>query len=59
MTGGPTDAGERSGEQMARRQQPALAERLHTILTCLLGGHGGWGADRHEFARRLREALGD
>jgi pimeloyl-ACP methyl ester carboxylesterase len=50
-------AGETSGEQGARRAAIVLAERLGTPVTYLPGGHGGWGADRREFADNLHEAL--
>jgi hypothetical protein len=50
-------AGERSGEQPARRSAAALAERLDIPVTYLPGAHGGWGSDPQEFAERLHEAL--
>jgi pimeloyl-ACP methyl ester carboxylesterase len=50
-------AGESSGEQGARRAAIALADRLGIPVTYLPGGHGGWGADRREFADRLHEIL--
>jgi pimeloyl-ACP methyl ester carboxylesterase len=50
-------AGESSGEQGARRAAIALAERLATPVASLPGGHGGWGADRQEFADKLHELL--
>jgi acetyltransferase/esterase len=61
LRGAPTGivsaAGESSGEQGARRAAIVLAERLGTPVTYLPGGHGGWGADRREFADNLHEAL--
>jgi pimeloyl-ACP methyl ester carboxylesterase len=50
-------AGETSGDQGARRAAVALADRLGIPVTYLPGGHGGWGADRQEFADKLDEAL--
>jgi pimeloyl-ACP methyl ester carboxylesterase len=50
-------AGEDSGEQGARRAAIALADRLGIPVTYLPGGHGGWGADRQQFAEALRRGL--
>lgn len=61
LRGAPTRivsaAGESSGEQGARRAAIVLAERLGSPVTYLPGGHGGWGADRREFADNLHEVL--
>jgi hypothetical protein len=59
ITGGPTAAGENSGEQMARRATAALAERWRTTLTTSPADPAAGAADPHEFANRLHEALGD
>jgi pimeloyl-ACP methyl ester carboxylesterase len=50
-------AGETSGEQGARRAAIALADRLRIPVNYLPGGHGGWGADRQQFADKLHEIL--
>lgn len=50
-------AGERSGEQAARRAAIVLAERMDVPVTYLPGAHGGWGADPAEFADRIHAAF--
>lgn len=50
-------AGERSGEQPARRATFALAELLGTPVASQPGAHGGWGSDPQAFAERLDEIL--
>jgi len=52
-------AGESSDEQAACRAAVALAGQLGIPVSCLPGGHGGWGSDPGEFAERVHELLQD